>query len=147
MSEPSSLHMSPDEFRRQGHAVVDWIADYYARVESLPVLSRVQPGEIRAKLPPQPPREGEAFDRIFADIERIILPGVTHWQSPNFYAYFPTSTSGPAILGDLLSTSLGIQGMLWSTSPACTSANGSPPRCTGTSSGSPNCPLGAAAGS
>ena len=120
MSEPSSLHMCADEFRRQGHAVVDWIADYYSRVESLPVLSRVHPGEIRAKLPPQPPQKGEPFDRVFADIERIILPGVTHWQSPNFYAYFPTSTSGPAILGDLLSTGLGIQGMLWSTSPACT---------------------------
>jgi len=120
MSEPSSLHMSPDEFRRQGHAVVDWIADYYSRVESFPVLSRVHPGEIRAKLPARPPQEGEAFDQIFADIERIVLPGITHWQSPNFYAYFPTSTSGPAILGDLVSTSLGIQGMLWSTSPACT---------------------------
>jgi len=112
--------MSAAEFRRQGHAVVDWLADYYSRVERLPVLSRVQPGEIRAMLPQQAPQEGEAFDRIFADIERIILPGVTHWQSPNFYAYFPTSTSGPAILGDLLSTGLGIQGMLWSTSPACT---------------------------
>ena len=120
MSESSSLHMSAAEFRRQGHAVVDWLADYYSRVERLPVLSRVQPGEIRAMLPQQAPQEGEAFDRIFADIERIILPGVTHWQSPNFYAYFPTSTSGPAILGDLLSTGLGIQGMLWSTSPACT---------------------------
>jgi aromatic-L-amino-acid decarboxylase len=112
--------MSPEEFRRQGHAVVDWIADYYSRVESFPVLSRVKPGEIRAKLPPQPPQQGEPFDRIFADVERVILPGITHWQSPNFYAYFPTSTSGPAILGDLLSTGLGVQGMLWSTSPACT---------------------------
>jgi aromatic-L-amino-acid/L-tryptophan decarboxylase len=115
-----ALHMSPEEFRRHGHAVVDWIADYYARVESFPVLSRVQPGEIRSKLPPSPPRQGEPFDRIFADVESLILPGITHWQSPNFYAYFPTSTSGPAILGDLLSTGLGIQGMLWSTSPACT---------------------------
>jgi aromatic-L-amino-acid decarboxylase len=112
--------MSPEEFRRQGHAVVDWIADYYSRVESFPVLSRVQPGEIGAKLPSSPPQQGEPFDRIFADVESIILPGITHWQSPNFYAYFPTSTSGPAILGDLLSTGLGIQGMLWSTSPACT---------------------------
>lgn len=120
MPDPKSFHMSPDEFRRQGHAVVDWIADYYSRVESFPVLSRVQPGEIRAQLPPLPPQQGESFDRIFADVERIILPGITHWQSPNFYAYFPTSTSGPAILGDLLSTGLGVQGMLWSTSPACT---------------------------
>jgi aromatic-L-amino-acid decarboxylase len=112
--------MSPEEFRRHGHAVVDWIADYYSRVETFPVLARVKPGEIRAKLPRHPPQEGESFERVFADLERIILPGITHWQSPNFYAYFPTSTSGPAILGDLLSTGLGIQGMLWSTSPACT---------------------------
>ena len=120
MAESKSFHMSPEEFRRQGHAVVDWIADYYSRVESFPVSSRVQPGEIRSKLPTNPPQHGEPFDRIFADVENIILPGITHWQSPNFYAYFPTSTSGPAILGDLLSTGLGIQGMLWSASPACT---------------------------
>ena len=120
MPDPKPAHMSPEEFRRQGHAVVDWIADYYSRVESFPVLSRVKPGEIRAKLPPAPPQQGEPFDRIFADVESIIMPGITHWQSPNFYAYFPTSTSGPAILGDLLSTGLAVQGMLWSTSPACT---------------------------
>ena len=120
MPDSKSLHMSPDEFRRQGHAVVDWLADYYSRVETFPVLARVQPGEIRAKLPRHPPQQGEPFERVFADVERIILPGITHWQSPNFYAYFPTSTSGPAILGDLLSTGLGVQGMLWSTSPACT---------------------------
>ena len=115
-----STHMSPEEFRRQGHAVVDWIADYYSRVERFPVLSRVKPGEIRAQLPKHPPQQGEPFERVFADVERIILPGITHWQSPNFFAYFPSGTSGPAILGDLLSTGLGIQGMLWSTSPACT---------------------------
>jgi aromatic-L-amino-acid decarboxylase len=120
MPDSHSLHMPAEEFRRQGHAVVDWIADYYSRVESFPILARVQPGEIRAKLPPGPPQQGERFERIFADVDRVILPGITHWQSPNFYAYFPTSTSGPAILGDLLSTGLGIQGMLWSTSPACT---------------------------
>src|SRR5450759_2487485 len=120
MSEPKSFHMSPEEFRRQGHAVVDWIADYHSRVESFPVLSRVQPGEIRSKLPPNPPEQGEAFDQILGDIERVILPGITHWQSPNFYAYFPANSSGPAILGDLLSSGLGVPGMLWSTSPACT---------------------------
>jgi len=112
--------MSPEEFRRQGHAVVDWIADYYSRVESLPVLSRVQPGEIRAKLPQSPPQQGEPFEQVFADVDRVILPGVTHWQSPNFYGYFSANASGPAILGDLLSSGLGVQGMLWSTSPACT---------------------------
>src|ERR1700724_165235 len=120
MPEPKSCHMSPEEFRRQGHAVVDWIADYHSRIESFPVLSRVQPGEIRSKLPPNAPEQGEAFDQILGDIERVILPGITHWQSPNFYAYFPANASGPAILGDLLSSGLGVQRMLWSTSPACT---------------------------
>jgi aromatic-L-amino-acid/L-tryptophan decarboxylase len=120
MSDPKSFHMSPEEFRRQGHAVVDWIADYHSRIESFPVLSRVKPGEIRSQLPPTAPLQGEAFDAILADIERVVLPGITHWQSPNFYAYFPANASGPAILGDLISTGLGVQGMLWSTSPACT---------------------------
>lgn len=120
MPDTKSFHMSPEEFRRQGHAVIDWIADYYSRVESFPVLSRVQPGAIRAKLPPAAPQQGEAFDQILADMERVILPGITHWQSPNFFAYFPANASGPAILGDLLSSGLGVQGMLWSTSPACT---------------------------
>src|SRR5271165_5215989 len=120
MSEPKSFHMSREEFRRQGHAVVDWIADYQSRIESFPVLSRAQPGVILSTLPPDPPAQGEAFERILADIERVILPGITHWQSPNFYAYFPANASGPGILGDLLSSGLGVQGMLWSTSPACT---------------------------
>jgi len=120
MSEHKSFHMSPEEFRRQGHAVVDWIADYRSRIESFPVLSRVQPGEIRSQLPPAAPEHGESFDQILSDMERIILPGITHWQSPNFYAYFPSNSSGPGILGDLLSSGLGVQGMLWSTSPACT---------------------------
>src|SRR6202011_2656910 len=120
MSEPKSFHMSPEEFRRQGHAVVDWIADYHSRIESFPVLSRVKPGEIRSKLPPNAPEQGEAFDQILGDIERVILPGITHWQSPNFFAYFPSNNSAPSILGDLLSSGLGVQGMLWSTSPACT---------------------------
>jgi aromatic-L-amino-acid decarboxylase len=120
MSDPKSFHMPPEEFRRQGHAVVDWIADYYSRIESYPVLSRVQPGEIRAKLPRAAPQQGEPFDQILADMERVVLPGITHWQSPNHYAYFPANASGPAILGDLLSSGLGVQGMLWSTSPACT---------------------------
>ena len=117
---PDSSHMSPEEFCRYGHAVVDWIADYHTRIESFPVLSRVKPGEIRAKLPAGPPVKGEPFDQILADVERVILPGITHWQSPNFFAYFPANASGPGILGDLLSSGFGVQGMLWSTSPACT---------------------------
>jgi aromatic-L-amino-acid decarboxylase len=120
LPEQKSFHMTPDEFRRHGHAMVDWIADYYSRVESFPVLSQVKPGEIRASLPANPPQTGEAFDAILQDVERIILPGITHWQSPNFFAYFPSNTSGPSILGDLLSSGLDVQGMLWSTSPACT---------------------------
>jgi len=112
--------MSPDDFRRHGHAVIDWIADYYSRIESFPVLSRVQPGQIRASLPPSAPVRGEEFDAILKDVEKLILPGITHWQSPNFYAYFPCNASGPAILGDLLSSGFGVQGMLWATSPACT---------------------------
>ena len=120
MSEKKSFHMSPDDFRHYGRAVVDWIADYYETIESFPVLSQVQPGQIRASLPSEPPRHGEAFEDILKDVNNLIIPGVTHWQSPNFFAFFPANVSGPAILGELLSAGLGIQGMLWSTSPACT---------------------------
>ncbi len=120
MAEHESFHMTPEEFRRAGHAVVDWIADYQRRVESLPVLSQVQPGQIRASLPGAPPRYGEGFDAILRDVDSLILPGVTHWQSPNFFAFFPANASGPAVLGELLSAGLGVQGMLWMTSPACT---------------------------
>ena len=112
--------MSPEDFRRWGYAVVDWVADYQRRVASLPVLSQVQPGQIRASLPAEPPLQGEPFDTILADVEKLILPGITHWQSPNFFAYFPANNSGPSILGELLSAGLGVQGMLWATSPACT---------------------------
>ena len=100
--------------------MVDWIADYQSRVESFPVLSQVKPGEIRAALPAAAPEQGEPFEALLKDVERLILPGVTHWQSPNFFAYFPCNASGPGILGDLVSSGLGVQGMLWSTSPACT---------------------------
>ena len=120
MSQEKSFHMTAEEFRRHGHAMVDWIADYYSRVESFPVLSQAAPGQVRAALPAQPPERGEPFDDFLKDVERVILPGVTHWQSPNFYGYFPCNASGPAILGDLLSSGLGVQGMLWATSPACT---------------------------
>ena len=120
MPDEKSFHMTPDDFRRYGHAVVDWIADYQSRVESFPVVSQARPGQIRASLPPDPPAQGESFDRLLKDVELLILPGVTHWQSPNFFAYFPCNASGPGILGDLVSSGLGVQGMLWSTSPACT---------------------------
>lgn len=120
MSELQSFHMTPEQFRQHGHDLIDWIADYYERVETLPVLSQAQPGEIRAALPSVPPEQGESFAAMMQDVEKIILPGITHWQSPNFYAFFPANASGPAILGELLSAGLGVQGMLWLTSPACT---------------------------
>jgi aromatic-L-amino-acid/L-tryptophan decarboxylase len=120
VSPKQSFHMSPEEFRKHGHTVIDWIADYYSRVESFPVLSRVKPGEVRETLPPNPPLQGEPLEAMLRDVEKLILPGITHWQSPNFFAFFPSNTSGPAILGDLLSSGLGVQGMLWATSPACT---------------------------
>jgi len=120
MTEQASYHMTAAKFRQHGRAVVDWIADYMEKVESLPVLSQVQPGEIRAALPAAAPEQGEAFATMLADVDRLILPGITHWQSPNFFAYFPANASGPAILGELLSAGLGVQGMLWATSPACT---------------------------
>jgi len=112
--------MTPDEFRRHGREVVDWIADYYERIESFPVLSQVAPGEVRAALPADPPERGEAFAEMLADLDRVIVPGVTHWQHPSFFAYFPANASGPSILGDLLASGLGVQGMLWATSPAAT---------------------------
>ncbi len=112
--------MTPEEFRCYGRAVVDWIADYYERVETFPVKSRVAAGEVRALLPPHPPEHGEPFEKILGDLERIVLPGVTHWQSPNFFAYFPANSSPPAVLGELVSSGLGVQGMSWATSPACT---------------------------
>jgi len=120
MSQENNFHMSPDDFRRYGKAVIDWIADYYEKIESLPVLSKVKPGEIRNSLPPAPPQHGEPFEEILNDVNDLIMPGITHWQSPNFFAYFPANTSGPSILGDLLSSGLGVQGMIWQTSPACT---------------------------
>jgi aromatic-L-amino-acid/L-tryptophan decarboxylase len=115
-----SFHMTPSEFRRRGKEMIDWIAAYYERVESFPVLSQVKPGELRSALPAQAPERGESFDAMMADVERLILPGITHWQSPNFFAYFPSNNSFPSILGEMLSAGLGIQGMLWATSPACT---------------------------
>ncbi len=124
MSEESianmTHHMTPDELRRYGKQLVDWIADYHERIESFPVLSRVEPGEIRKRLPASPPQTGESFEAMMRDVEDIVLPGITHWQSPSFFAYFPSNSSGPSILGELLSAGLGIQGMIWATSPAAT---------------------------
>ena len=112
--------MSNDEFRRAGHEMIDWIADYWETVEERPVLSQVAPGDIRASLPKQPPESPEPWGDIMSDVDTLIMPGVTHWQSPNFFAYFPANASPPSVLGELLSAGLGVQGMMWATSPACT---------------------------
>jgi len=120
MSKPDSFHMSPDAFREHGHDLVDWIADYYEHVEDFPVQSPLSPSDVRDRLPEAPPETGEDFAAMMEDVEDIILPGLLHWQSPNFFGYFPANTSGPSILGELLSAGLGVQGMLWATSPACT---------------------------
>jgi len=120
MGNIKNFHMSSEEFRKQGKQMIDWIADYYENVEKYPVLSQVKPGEIKSQLPVAPPAESETMEEIMADVNSIIMPGITHWQSPSFFAYFPSNSSGPSVLGDLLSSGLGVQGMLWATSPACT---------------------------
>lgn len=113
-------HMSPEAFRRHGHALIDWLADYMRTVEQRPVAARVEPGEIRARLPDAAPEQPEPFEQVLADLDRVVLPGITHWQSPNWFAFFPANTSPPSILGELAAAGLGVQGMLWTTSPACT---------------------------
>ncbi len=112
--------MDPEAFRRNGHSLVDWIADYLANPERYPVLSRVKPGEIAAALPPRAPEEGEPFEAIMADFERVLVPGLTHWNHPGFFAYFAITASAPGILADFLSAALNQQAMLWRTSPAAT---------------------------
>ncbi len=122
VTSPAAPHMSPDEFRIHGRRVVDWIAKYWERVETLPVVSQMAPGQLRAGLRPTPPQSGSggSLDTLMTDLDDLILPGITHWQHPGFMAYFPANASGPSVLGDLLSSGLGVQGMLWATSPACT---------------------------
>jgi aromatic-L-amino-acid decarboxylase len=113
-------HMSPEEFRRNGYAVVDWIADYWSTLERRPVTPHQPPGAVAGHLPVTAPEHGEPFDRILADLDTVVVPGTTHWQHPGFFGYFPANTSGPSVLGDLVSAGLGVQGMLWATGPACT---------------------------
>ncbi|MSW64584.1 MAG: aminotransferase class V-fold PLP-dependent enzyme, partial [Actinobacteria bacterium] len=112
--------MTPEQFRAHGHEVVDWVADHMGRVESLPVRSQVAPGDVRAALPASAPEQGEPIADVLADLDRIVVPGLTHWQHPGFFGYFPANTSGASVLGDLVSSALGVQGMSWVTSPACT---------------------------
>jgi len=112
--------MTPEEFRRLGHQLIDWIADYRARVASLPVASRVAPGAIKAALPATPPDAPEDFQAVFDDLQQILLPGLTHWQHPGFFGYFPSNGSLAGVLGDYLSTGLGVLGLSWQAAPALT---------------------------
>jgi len=113
-------HMTPDEFREHGYAVVDWLASYMEQVEEYPILPEVDPGDIAALMPDNAPEGPEPFGELLADLDRVVMPGITHWQSPNWYAYFPANTSPPSVLAEFVSAGLGVQGMLWSTSPAAT---------------------------
>ena len=119
MNKTSKLHMSTKEFREEGYKVIDWIADYYDQIEDYPVFPKVKPGDVRSSLPALPPVTSRKYNEILKDMD-ILMPGITHWQSPNFHAFFPCATSGPAILADLISTGLGVNGMNWVTSPATT---------------------------
>ena len=112
--------MSAADFRRYGHQLVDWIGDYFERVEQLPVLSRARPGELMASLPAEAPARGEPMPEILADVERLILPALTHWHHPSFFAYFATSTSAPGLFGEMLSAAFDVKALLWRTSPAAT---------------------------
>ena len=112
--------MNPEEFRKIGHQLIDWIADYRASVADLPVRSRLEPGVVRAQLPATPPIHPESFDAIFTDLEQIILPGLSHWQHPSFFGYFPSNGELSSVLGDYLSTGLGVLGLSWQSSPALT---------------------------
>ncbi len=114
------IHLTPEEFRQQGYAVIDWISRYQDEVAKFPVRSMVAPGQIAAGLPTSAPAGGESITALLADIDTTVMPGITHWQHPDFYAYFPANASGPAILGDLIASGLGVQGMVWATSPAAT---------------------------
>jgi aromatic-L-amino-acid decarboxylase len=117
---PDGFHMTPDEFRRHGHEVVEWVAGYMERVGELPIAATVKPGEIRARLPPAAPEEPEPFAALLRDLDEVGLPGISHWQAPGWFAYFPANASGPSILAELAAAGLGAQGMLWATSPALT---------------------------
>lgn len=114
------MDMPQKEFRKYGHELIDWIADYFESVEEKPVLANIKPGEIKNKLPLFPPEIGEGMDRILNDVDKIIMPGMTHWNHPNFMAYFNSTASGPGILGDFLSSAFNINGMVWKSSPAST---------------------------
>jgi len=112
--------VTPEEFRKFGHQVIDWIADYRTRAAELPVMARTAPGEIRAQLPAGAPEQPDAFEAILQDLDRIVLPGLSHWQHPNFFGYFPSNGLLASVLGDYVSTGLGVLGLSWQSSPALT---------------------------
>ena len=112
--------MTPEEFRAAGHRLIDWIADYRLRAGSLPVMARTEPGDVRQQLPAAPPLEPESFDAIVADLDRLIVPGLSHWQHPKFFGYFPSNGLLASVLGDFASTGLGVLGLSWQSSPALT---------------------------
>src|SRR3954466_2806191 len=111
---------SPEEFRKQLHRLADWIADYRAHIEQLPVAPNAPPGSIQRALPSKPPEEGERFEEILADIDRLIVPGLVHWDHPSFLAYFGWTTTAPGILGEIITAPLNLNAMTWRTSPAAT---------------------------
>jgi aromatic-L-amino-acid decarboxylase len=110
--------MTPDEFRRFGHRIIDWIADYRERIERLPVMSPVAPGSVRGQLPEAPPEQPESFEAVLGDLDRVLLPGLSHWQHPAFLGYFPSNADLASVLGDALSSGLGVLGLSWQASPA-----------------------------
>src|ERR1700752_3522111 len=117
---PQLGDMNKDEFRRLGHQLIDWIADYFEKIEDLPVLPPIEPGDLKARLPAAPPAQGEPMDEIVADLDRLIVPALTNWCHPSFFAYFATSTSAPGIFGEMLAAAFDNKAMLWRTSPAST---------------------------
>jgi len=117
---PELGDMNKEDFRRLGHDLIDWIADYFDHIDELPVLAAIEPGDLKAKLPSSAPAQGESMDAIIADLDRLIVPALTHWSHPSFFAYFATSTSAPGIFGELLSAAFDNKAMLWRTSPAST---------------------------
>jgi aromatic-L-amino-acid decarboxylase len=112
--------MTPDEFREHGHRLIDWIADYRERLPELPVMARTGPGEVKDRLPASPPERPEVFESILRDLDEILMPGLTHWQHPDFFGYFPANAPLAAVLGDFLSSGLGVLGLSWQSSPALT---------------------------
>ncbi len=120
MADPPVPHLSFEDFRKHGHDLIDWVADYLEHVGDRPVRPQVEPGEVRAGIPAHPPDTSESMDAILADLDRVVMPGIAHWQHPGWFAYYPASTSPASILGEIAAAGLGVQGMLWSTSPAVT---------------------------